>query len=104
MKTKEKANRTISLENELEDFIKYIGLKEKIAEFEIFKLWRECVGNTISEYSSPVGIKKNKILIKVENAVWRYELSLKKAEILKKLNSNEILKKEKKVIKDIIFV
>lgn len=92
--------KVINLRNELDEFMEYIGLSERMQEMKILKVWNECVGDTISQFSKPVDIKKNKLYVSVENAVWRYELSARKEEILGRVN--EILKNKK--VKDIIFV
>lgn len=92
--------KVINLRNELDEFMEYIGLSEKMQEMKILKVWNECVGETISKFSKPVDIKKNKLYVSVETAVWRYELSARKEEILGRVN--EILKNKK--LKDIIFV
>lgn len=102
--TKKKYSEIISLNTEIDEFIKYIGLDEKLQELRMLDLWKECVGETIAKYSVPFEFKRGKLVIKVENAVWRYELSLKKEEILKKLqvlvkNNNKI-----KSIKSIVFI
>jgi len=52
----------------------------------------------------PAGIKKNKLMVRVENSVWRHELAARKEEILKKLNANLQQVKNRKVIKEIVFV
>jgi len=78
----------------------YIGLDSKMQELQILNIWSECVGEAIAKYSSPQEIRKNKLFVKVENAAWRYELSLNKAGIIEKLNT----KLKKKLIKDIIFI
>lgn len=92
--------KVISLRDELDEFMEYIGLSEKMQEMKILKVWNECVGDTISKFSKPVDIKKNKLYVSVENAVWRYELSARKTEILERVNQNL----KSKVLKDIIFV
>lgn len=92
--------KVISLRDELDEFMEYIGLSEKMQEMKILKVWNECVGDTISKFSKPVDIKKNKLYVSVENAVWRYELSARKTEILERVNQNL----KNKVLKDIIFV
>ncbi len=92
--------KVINLRNELDEFMEYIGLSEKMQEMKILKVWNECVGETISKFSKPVDIKKNKLYVSVENAVWRYELSARKVEILERVNQNL----KNKLLKDIIFV
>ena len=102
--TRERMNKVICLKDELDEFMQYIGLDAKMQEMKIFDVWRKSVGETINKFSTPVGLRKNTLLISVENAIWRFELSLKKQEILKSINRilNEM--KIKATIKDIVFV
>lgn len=100
IETKSRFNKTVCLRNELDNFMNYIGLDLRMQELQILNVWSDCVGPAIARFSTPIEIKKNKLFVSVENASWRYELSLKKSEIIFKLN--ESLKK--KIIRDIIFV
>lgn len=102
--TKTRLNRTICLKDELDDFMKYIGLDARMHELKILKVWKECVGETIAKYSTPIEIKRNKLFISVENSVWRYELSSRKMEIIQKLNESLNPKKGRKIIKEIVFI
>ena len=100
IETKTRFNKTVCLKNEMDNFMNYIGLDNKMQELQILNIWKECVGEAIAKYSSPLEIKKGKLFVRVENAAWRYELSLKKAQIIDKLNESF----KKKLIRDIIFV
>lgn len=100
IETKTRFNKTVCLKNEIDNFMNYIGLDNKMQELQILNIWKECVGEAIANYSSPLEIKKGKLFVRVENAAWRYELSLKKAQIIDKLNNSF----KKKLIRDIIFV
>lgn len=101
---KRRVNRVICLKDEIDGFVKYLGLEEKMQEFKILEVWKECVGDTISEFSKPVELKKNKLFVRVENAVWRFELSAKKSEIISKLNLILSREDKKKNIKEIVFI
>ncbi len=98
--TKTRYNKTVSLKNELDTFMDYIGLDAKMQELKILDVWSDCVGQTIAQYSTPVELRKNKLMVRVENAAWRFELSMKKEEIISRLNNNF----RKKLIKEIIFI
>lgn len=98
--TKTRFNKTVSLKSELDVFMDYIGLDAKMQELKILDVWSDCVGKTIAQYSTPVELRKNKLMVRVENAAWRFELSMKKEEIISRLNSNF----RKKLIKEIIFI
>ena len=100
IETRIRFNKTVCLKNELDNFMNYIGLDSKMQELQILNIWSQCVGEAIAKYSTPQEIRKHKLFVRVENAAWRYELSLKKTEIIGKLN--HCLKK--KLIRDIIFI
>ena len=97
--TKTRMNKTVSLKDELDDFMKYIGLDGKMHDLKILDAWEECVGSSIAKHSAPIEIRSAKLFVKAENAVWRYELSLRKEEIIE--NLNRVLKKS--IIKEIVF-
>ena len=86
--------------SELDSFMNYIGLDSRMQELRILDVWDDCVGTAIAKFSTPIEIRKNKHFVSVENAAWRYELSIKKSEIIDKLNCHL----KKKIIRDIIFI
>ncbi|MCB0725873.1 MAG: DUF721 domain-containing protein [Ignavibacteria bacterium] len=100
IETKTRFNKTVCLKNEMDNFMNHIGLDNRMQELQVLNIWKECVGEAIAKYSTPLEIRKNKLFVRVENAAWRYELSLKKAQIVDKLNDSF----KKKLIRDIIFV
>lgn len=100
---KVRANKVLCLKTEMDGFMKHLGLDEVLQDLRILEVWEECVGSVIAKNSIPVELRKNKLMVSVENAVWRYELSAKREEIINKLN--RILNKKSKVkIKDIVFI
>jgi predicted nucleic acid-binding Zn ribbon protein len=98
--TKARFNKPMCLMDEIDTFMSHIGLDARMHELKILEVWKESVGESIASYSTPVELRKNKLFVSAENAAWRYELSLRKQEIMD--NLNEHLKK--KLIKEIIFV
>jgi len=102
--TKKRYGRTVCMKDEILSFMEFLGLDSKMSELKVMEIWKECVGDTIAKFSTPVEIKRNKLLVVVENAVWRYELSMKKKEIIDALNSHLVKVDNKKLIKDIVFV
>ncbi|MCB0720702.1 MAG: DUF721 domain-containing protein [Ignavibacteriae bacterium] len=97
--TKTRMNKTISLKEDLDEFMRYFGVDGRMQELKIYDAWEECVGSSIAKHSEPVEIRNSKLFVKAENSVWRYELSLKKTEIID--NLNKVLKKS--TIKEIVF-
>lgn len=101
---KVRTNKPVCLADEIDSVINHFGLDEKLQELKILNVWEECVGKTIAKYSRPVELKKTKLLVSVENASWRYELSIKKTDIIASLNKKMRELKTGKFINDIIFI
>ncbi len=98
--TKERFNKTMCLKDEMDTFMQHFGLDARMHELKILDVWKEAVGDAIASYSSPVQLRKNKLLVSVESAAWRYELSLRKQEIIDRLNGHL----DRKIVREIIFV
>ena len=63
-----------------------------------FGFWIEAVGEKISEIAVPYMLKKDVLMVRVSDSVWRFELTKRKEELLLKVNGNT-----DKKIKDIVF-
>lgn len=85
---KKRANKTVLLKDEIELFLNELGLDTGLYSIKLNAIWKEAVGESISKFSKPVVIKRGKLYVSVENSVWRYELSMKKQEIVKVFNEN----------------
>ena len=85
----------------LGDIIKSVigkmGGKDKVGEEEIVGAWREAVGEAASKHSRPASLKKGSISVNVDGSAWLYELTLKKKEILEKLEEKIKGKKIKEI-------
>ncbi|MCI0450495.1 MAG: DUF721 domain-containing protein [Chlorobi bacterium] len=70
-----------------------------------FSFWAEALGEKIAKAAVPVFVKKGVLFVKVQDSVWRFELTRRKSEILEKVNEklSEKNKSEKNKIKDILF-
>lgn len=101
---KKRTNKISCLEDEISNIVDAFGINDKLNEIKIAEVWKECVGDAISRFAVPKGIKNHKLMVNVENSVWRFELNNHKEEIIKKLNEHLQTVKNKKLIKDIVFV
>ena len=70
----------------LGDLVEELGLKGKLKQYEAVTRWAELVGNRIAEEAEPQKIEKGVLIVRVRTGVWRNELTMRKAEILAKLN------------------
>lgn len=93
---KKHSRRQASLSDEVQNLIK--GIK-KIRKSR-FIFWEEVVGEKISKVAVPVKNKNGVLFVKVEDSIWRFELSRRKEELLIKIN--EHLKKN--TIREIVFI
>ncbi len=99
-----RTGRLICLNDEMDDFVRHLGLSDKMQEIKILTIWEKCVGDVIAQNSRPVGIKKNKLFISVESSVWRQELFIKKLNIIDAFNREIKQIFPDKFIKEIIFI
>jgi predicted nucleic acid-binding Zn ribbon protein len=90
--------KTGSLKSVLKGIIKDLG-KKRLTEEEIKKAWGSAVGKKAASHTKPVSLKKARLVVNVDRSAWLYELTLKKREILEKLQA----KLEAKKIKEIRF-
>lgn len=92
-------SRTKSLGDALDELIENLGIKKKLREQNVFDFWDSAVGERIAQVARPTRIAKGTLFVTVTSGVWRNELSLRKTEILGRLN--EVLEEE--IVKDIKF-
>ena len=85
-----------TLKNEITGLVKGIKNFQK----QQFPYWEEVVGVKIAAVAVPVRNKKGVLFVKVEDSIWRFELTRSKDEIIKKINEHL----NKKIIKDIVFI
>jgi predicted nucleic acid-binding Zn ribbon protein len=83
----------------IQNFLKKSGLNSGVEQQKALKLWGEIVGDSISKNTEPVSVKNGTLVIKTTNPVWKQELQIQKAEIIKKLN----YRLKKNIIKEIRF-
>jgi hypothetical protein len=62
-------------------------LPYKPDDVEIWRVWKEVVGQTYAENSQPSKIRKKELTITVSNSIWLQELTFFKETILEKINT-----------------
>lgn len=87
------------IRDSLLSFLKSIGLRDHFEENLAIAFWNSTVGKQISDHTDPQKVTGGILFVKVDNDVWRNELSYMKHEIIQKLNR----KIGKKVIQEIKF-
>ncbi|MCI0707381.1 MAG: DUF721 domain-containing protein [Ignavibacteriae bacterium] len=84
----------------LGDLTEELGIQGKLKQYEAVTRWAEVVGERIAQEAEPQKIEKGVLLVRVRTGVWRNELTMRKSEILAKLN--QLIGET--VIKDIKFL
>ena len=82
------SNRKLeSSSNILDKTLKRVRLKKQSDKYSAFPLWKEIVGEQISEISFPEKISRERVLVvRVIDSVWAQELSLQKETIVDKIH------------------
>jgi predicted nucleic acid-binding Zn ribbon protein len=83
----------------LDELIQSLGIQPKLKEYEAVLQWETAVGDQIARVTTAMRITQGTLFVRVTTGVWRYELTLRKKEIVQRLNT--VLGSE--VVRDIKF-
>lgn len=78
-----KKTKPVAVEEILNQFFKERKKAGKSLESRIIDQWPEIIPQEAQEHTKPITIKNKTLIIAVSNSAWLYQLTLKKAEILK---------------------
>lgn len=82
----------------LQDFLDKFPQKKKLRQGMILSAWEDVVGERISSQTEELHFEGDKLVCKVKNPVWRYEIHANRFSIAKRLNA----KVKGQVVGDII--
>lgn len=94
-----KRNNTNNVGEIIRKLMKNPKLADKLDELDALEVWKELIGTQLQKYITDAKMIKGSLLIKVKSAPLRNELSYKKTDIIKKINTK--LKKE--VVKELVL-
>jgi len=83
----------------LKDVIKDLGKPSRLSEEDMMGAWKDAAGEAAARHTRPVSFRKSSLIVNVDGSSWLYELTLKKKDILQRLEGR--LKGKK--LKDIRF-
>jgi predicted nucleic acid-binding Zn ribbon protein len=63
-----------------------LGIQKKLQEYDAVVYWENVVGERISQVSTATRILQGVLFVHVKTSTWRNELTLRKKEIIDKLN------------------
>lgn len=93
------SSRIKTMGEAIEELVAQLGIKTKLHEQDAFVVWDEAVGERIAEVAKPSRMIRGTLIVSVKSGPWRNELSMRKQEIIHRLN--ELLAGE--IVKDIKF-
>lgn len=89
----------VPLARALEQFAAALGIDGALRKYGVITNWDEVVGEQIARVARPQRIENGVLYVSVASAPWRAELTLKRTEIIQKLNEAA----GSAVVKDIRF-
>lgn len=69
------------------ELVSSLGIDGTLRRYSVIARWTEIVGEQIARVTEPQRIENGVLFVSVKTAPWRAELSLKRLEIMKKLNT-----------------
>jgi predicted nucleic acid-binding Zn ribbon protein len=93
------SSRTKSVGDAIEELVEQLGIKKKLHEQDAFVVWDQAVGARIAKVATPTRMLRGTLIVSVKSGAWRNELSMRKQEIIRRIN--ELVGDE--VLKDIKF-
>ena len=92
-------NNTDNIGNIIRKLMKNPKLAERLDELDALEVWKALIGKQLQNYIAEARMKKGSLLIKVKSAPLRNELSYKKTDIIKQINT----KLGREVVKEIVL-
>jgi predicted nucleic acid-binding Zn ribbon protein len=71
----------------IKEMLKLYRLDEKIDEHKLIRSWEKAVGPLISKHTTGIYISNKKLVVTIDSAHVRHELSYAKSKIIKDLNA-----------------
>lgn len=76
-----------SIKEVLKDLVETYRLKTKLNQAKVEELWEKMMGKTVTQHTTELRIRNQKLYVTVDSAPLRQELSYSRADILTKLNT-----------------
>ncbi len=83
----------------LDKFVHALGITKKMKQFSVITSWAEIVGEQIARVTEADRMENGILFVKTATAPWRNELTMRRMEIMEKVNAAA----GSKVVKEIRF-
>ena len=70
----------------LDELVRGLGIQKKLQEYDAVVFWESVVGERIAQMTTATRILQGVLFVHVKTSTWRNELTLRKKEIIDKLN------------------
>ena len=94
-----RGNNTNNVGNIIRKLMKNPKLADRLDELDALEVWKELIGKQLQNYIAEARMIKGSLLIKVKSAPLRNELSYKKTDIIKQINT----KLGREIVKEIVL-
>ena len=94
-----RGNNTNNVGDIIRKLMKNPKLADRLDELDALEVWKELIGKQLQNYIAEARMIKGSLLIKVTSAPLRNELSYKKTDLIKQINT----KLGKEVVKEIVL-
>lgn len=75
-----------TLGDALKQLVQSLGIEQQVEQYKIFDVWNEVVGQQVAKVAQPDRLHNGVLIVTVNNAPWRNELTFRKREILEKIH------------------
>jgi predicted nucleic acid-binding Zn ribbon protein len=79
--------RPLSLGSIIPETLKEFGLEKKASNYAVITGWEEIVGEKVAGITEVEKLERGVLTVRVLSTVWRYELTLRSQEILRKIGT-----------------
>ena len=94
-----RGNNTNNVGDIIRKLMKNPKLADRLDELDALEVWKELIGKQLQNYITEARMIKGSLVIKVKSAPLRNELSYKKTDLIKQINT----KLGKEVVKEIVL-
>ncbi len=76
-----------SIEIAIDELVNNLGIKKKLKELDAVVYWDSVVGKQIAKMTTATRIINGVLFVNVKTSTWRNELTMRKKDIIDKLNN-----------------
>ena len=76
----------LELKSALDNLAHDLGITRRLREYNVITLWAQIVGDQIARVATARRVENRVLFVEVSSAPWRAELSMRRQEIMEKIN------------------